>query len=395
MSPAALDPDWHVVESEVDPVALLERLAASGTALQPALDTLWPQIPEYRALVAERARILAMNEPEMTSVPPGPLLRLGDDGPRVARLKQRLLGPGEYSDRFDDALRTAVVAFQRAAGLEADGIVGEGTLDVLNATRSSWIDRIDANLERWRWLPRRVPDTYVRVNIAAFELRVIKNREDALDMNVIVGKPYRRTPVFTADIAYVVFNPYWNVPFKLAVQDKLPILKRDPAELAALGFEVRPEGQERFEPVTAVDWSGVTKGTFDYLLRQRPGPQNALGQIKFMLPNPYSVYLHDTPSRDLFARQERGFSSGCVRLSRPLDLARWLLENDGQTEMARQVQGLAERSDTVTVHLRAPLPAYIVYFTAFTNATGQVVFRRDLYRRDAALVAALREGPRT
>ncbi len=394
VSPAELDPDWHVIDSEADPGRTLDQLAASGGAVLPALDALWPQSAEYGKLVAERARILALGQVEMVSVPPGPLLRPVDRGARVVLLKQRLLGPGQYSDSYDDTLKTAVVDFQRAAGLEPDGIVGEGTLEVLNATRSSWIDRIDANLERWRWLPRGVPDTYLRVNIADFDLRVIRHGDLQLSMAVIVGKPYRRTPVFTAAIAYMVFNPYWTVPAKLAVQDKLPVLRQNPATLAAQGFEVRPQGAEEFEPLTAVDWSAVTPATFHYLLRQRPGPLNALGQVKLMLPNPYSVYLHDTPSRDLFAKQERSFSSGCVRLSRPLDLARWVLDNDGQATSAERVRELAEGSQTVTVTLHTPLPAYIVYFTAFTDTTGRVVFRRDLYQRDAALVAALHEGPR-
>src|SRR5690606_30046386 len=145
----------------------------------------------------------------------------------------------------------------------------------------------------------------LRINIANFSLRVMQAGEEVLRMDVIVGKPYRRTPVFTETIKYMVFNPHWNVPHKLAVEDKLPALKSNPADLAVQGFEVRPSGADAFVPVTRVDWSQVERDTFHFLLRQRPGPDNALGRVKFMLPNPYAVYLHDTPTRELFSRRER------------------------------------------------------------------------------------------
>lgn len=395
VSPRELDPEWHMIKPEVDALETLRLAAGSGIAVDTLLDELWPQSEEYRDLVEHRARILALGEVQAVRVPTGGLLKPGQSDQRVAALKNRLLGPGDHGSTFDQELRAAVVEFQRSAGLEADGIVGDATLEVMNASRFSWIDRLDANLERWRWLPREQPDTYVRVNIAAYSLRVIRAGEEALRMDVIVGRPYRRTPVFTESIKYLVLNPFWNVPYQLAVQDKLPVLKRDSAELAAQGFEVRPEGADAFQSVTSVDWSTVERGNFRYLLRQRPGPANALGQVKFMLPNPHSVYLHDTPSRELFARQERSFSSGCVRLSRPLDLAAWILQNDGRPKDAQRVTDLVASGETTTLYLKTPLPTWLVYFTAFTDVAGEVVFRRDLYQRDAALVAALRNASST
>lgn len=392
VSPRDLDRDWHLAAPEVDPRRALEQAAAAGTPIGPRLDALWPHSAEYQRLVEQRAQILSLGEVRTVAVPAGGLLRPGQENPRVMALKDRLLGPGEHSALFDPELREAVVAFQRAAGLEPDGIVGDATLEVLNASRFSWIDRIDANLERWRWLPADSPDTYVRVNIAAFTLRVIRGNEDALRMDVIVGRPYRRTPVFTAPIKYLVVNPYWNVPYRLAVQDKLPTLKRDPSELATQGFEVRAPGAERFAALDTVDWSSVDRHDFHYALRQRPGPLNALGQVKLMLPNPFDVYLHDTPSRELFNRQERSFSSGCIRLSRPLELASWVLRNDGQGAAAERLDKVVAGGETTTMYLHEPLPTYLVYFTAFTDDTADVVFRRDLYQRDAPIVAALRAG---
>lgn len=403
IQPRQIDQEWHLLRPEAPPVATLERTAAvaaepgaAGDApspgVQASLDALWPDNAEYRELVAARARYLALGDVTMVRVSDGPLLRSGERGPRVLQLKERLLGPGEYDDRFDTTLREAVVAQQRSAGLNPDGIVGEATLEILNAGRSSWIDRIDANLERWRWLPVDLPDTYLRVNIASFVLRVVHQGEDALRMDVIVGRPYRRTPVFSESIKHLVFNPYWYVPHQIAVQDKLPALRSDPAQLAQQGFEVRPAAEDGFQPITAVDFSQVERHRFPFALRQRPGPANALGQVKFMLPNPFNVYLHDTPGRDLFAQAERSFSSGCVRLSRPLELADWVLRNDGQSDAAAAIPDLIQRAATQTVYLRKPLPTYVVYFTAFTDDRGEVVFRRDLYRRDPAIVAGLRAG---
>lgn len=392
VSPRDLDTDWYLLAPEVDAVALLAATAAGTGSVAGNLDAQWPLSDEYHALVAHRARMLALGEVEVVQVPNGPLLRPGESGPRVVTLKERLFGPGEHTPLFDGELAEAVRAFQRAAGLEPDGLVGAATLEVMNASRFSWIDRIDANLERWRWLPAQEPDTYVRVNIAAFSLRVIQSGEDALRMDVIVGRPYRRTPVFTETIKYMVFNPFWNVPFRLAVQDKLPELKNDPAAMAAQGYEVRPEGSDGFVPVTDFDWSAVTRGNFRHLLRQLPGPRNALGQVKFMLPNSHAVYLHDTPARELFGKQERGFSSGCVRLSRPMDLAAWLLEHDGRSADVARIPQIVDSGETVTIYLNKPLPTYLVYFTAFTDDAGEVVFRRDLYQRDAAIVTALRAG---
>lgn len=387
--PPNLDADWQMPQAEVDALALLTGVIEDGHGVGKALQHLWPTDVEYRRLVERRAEIAASGDVITVQVPTGRLLKPGQSDERVVLLKQRLLGPGDYSPDYDDDLRREVIAYQRAAGLEPDGIVGDNTLEILNATRISWIDRIDANLERWRWLPRQTPDTYIRVNIAAFTLRVIEEGNTALSMNVIVGKPYRRTPVFTETLKYIVLNPYWNVPYSIATQDKLPLLKSNPTAEAQKGFEARPQGSETFVRVDAIDWSNVTRRNFNYLLRQRPGEANALGRMKFMLPNPNAVYLHDTPSRELFGRQERSFSSGCVRLERPLDFAAWLLSRDQRPEAAKLAELLGS-GETTTIYLKAPIATYLVYFTAFVADDGDIAFRRDIYGRDTTLIEALR-----
>jgi murein L,D-transpeptidase YcbB/YkuD len=208
-------------------------------------------------------------------------------------------------------------------------------------------------------------------------------------MTVIVGKPYRRTPVFSENLRYLVVNPYWNVPYKIATQDKLPLLQADAPAEAAKGFDAKPQGSDVFVPVDTIDWMTVTRRTFTYQLRQRPGENNALGQVKFMLPNEHAVYLHDTPSRELFGRQERTFSSGCVRLERPQELATWLLSRESHPQ-ARRLDALFASRETTTIYLKQPVPVYIVYLTAFVADDGDVTFRRDVYGRDKQLVEALR-----
>jgi murein L,D-transpeptidase YcbB/YkuD len=229
----------------------------------------------------------------------------------------------------------------------------------------------------------------VQVNVADYALQVFDAGQEALRMNVIVGTPFRRTPVFAAPMRYLVFNPDWRVPRKIAVQDKLPLLQKDAAALAALGYEARPAGSpDPLQLVDAFDWSTVTPDTFHYLLRQRPGENNALGRVKFILPNPYSVYLHDTPTRELFARSGRAFSSGCIRLEHAMLLADWVLRD--QPEWTRErVDAVLAAGETVDVPLRQPLPVLVLYFTVVAGESGAVYYRPDLYGRDRAVAAAL------
>lgn len=375
----------------MDTVALLQHLGAGNANVTSVLQSLWPSHREYRALLRERRRISRAPDENSTLVPAGAVLRPGESDPRIVLLKQRLLGPGDYSPRYDATLMSAVTAFQQSSGIETDGIVGPATLEVLNASRFSWIDRIDANLERWRWLPDAVPRTHLRVNIAAFQLRAIRDGREELAMKVIVGRPFRQTPVFQRDLRYLVVNPFWNLPASIARRDKLPLLQENALALAAQGYEARATGSDTFVPVTDIDWQEISASNFRYQLRQRPGPDNALGNLKFMLPNEYAVYLHGTPDIELFDRQERSFSSGCIRLADPSALARWLLIGDGLGEQAAGLVGQIESGNTVVHYLKTPVAVLIVYFTAFLDGDN-VVFRRDLYQRDRALTEALRRN---
>jgi len=234
----------------------------------------------------------------------------------------------------------------------------------------------------------------VLVNIAGFTLDVSDRDELILSMRVVVGQPYRRTPVFSGLISYLVFNPYWEVPYSIAVKDKLPLIKSDPGYLAKQGYTLL-EGWGASETVVdplTVDWATVTAKNFRYRLRQSPGPHNALGRVKFMFPNEFSVYLHDTPSRELFSRYSRPFSSGCIRLESPLEFAELLLSGNPSWDRAAIDRAIGTGRET-TVRLPQGVPVHLLYWTAWVDADGVLQLRDDIYSRDTNVLRLLRVMP--
>jgi len=278
-------------------------------------------------------------------------------------------------------------------GVAADGLLGPATLAQLNKTPTQRLNQIDANLERWRWLPAALPPQHILVNAAAFLLRAVNGEQPPLEMRVIVGKPDRPTPALQQDLKYLVFNPYWEVPETIAVQDKLPELKRDPSRLAAQGLEAAPltHGKENgvMTPVDQIDWRDVPADPFPYRLRQRPGPANPLGQLKFMLPNAQEVYLHDTPEVSLFNRCERSFSAGCVRIANAIRLGEWLMQFQHEPWDRERIETQITSKETRTVVLDTPVPVFIVYFTSYVDDTGTLRFQPDLYKGDQVIIDAL------
>lgn len=396
LNPNTLDAEWIANRRHRDLAPLLAQVSTGAGAL---LESLLPTAPEYAELVTRLAELREMRDDGgWPTVDAGPTLRPGETDPRVAELVARLSASGDYdgaaTDTFDDSVASAVRAFQARHGLTADGVVGRASLAALNVPIQSRIDTIIVNLERWRWLPETLGDRYVIVNIAGFNLDVVEDGETTMNMRVVVGRPYRRTPVFSDTIRYLVLNPSWEVPTTIAEQDKLPLIKANPDYLAQQGFQLlRGWGsdEQRIDPAS-VDWSTVTARNFPYRLRQGPGPYNALGRVKFMFPNQFSVYLHDTPARELFAETARAFSSGCIRLQRPLDLAELLLRNDpGWSRDAIDKSIAAGREQTVT--LRQPIPVHLLYWTVWVDANGTIQFRDDIYGRDAPVLRELRESP--
>ncbi len=402
VDPVALSPDWVPTRSGTDLVALLEHGLAAGRVAG-ALRGLQPPHEAYRRLVEtyeEYRRIAARGG--WPTVPEGERLSPGDTADRVEDLRRRLAATAELTEGpvgspvvYDSVLAAATRAFQRRHGLEEDGVVGPATLAALNAPASERVRQIRLNLERWRWLPDELGVRHVRVNAADFELEVVEEGRTVLSMRAIVGRPFRKTPAFSDRISYLVFNPYWHVPHNLAVQDQLPLIKGDPGYLERMGFSVFQGWGADARPLdpATIDWQELSARNFPYRLRQDPGPRNALGRVKFMFPNRFSVYLHDTPARELFAKRSRGFSSGCIRLEDAGALARYLLEGDPRWSpeaVDRVMKGAAEEE---TVRLPEPVPVHLYYMTAWAGPDGTVHFRTDIYDRDPAVDRALGRAP--
>jgi murein L,D-transpeptidase YcbB/YkuD len=396
--PRDADPEWFVFADRIDHLAALENAIASHK-IDRVLGVLHPRAPEYQRLqqALQRYRKIAARG-EWPQLPKGKALKKGARGPAVAKLRERLRLSGDLQDEasrdvFDTALEAAVRRFQVRHGLQADGIVGRKTRTTLNVPVAKRIQQIILNMERWRWMPRELGRRYILVNMAGFELHAVEHGESVLHMRVIVGRAYRRTPAFSESLTYLVFNPYWNVPPSVAVLDILPKLREQADYLQEQKIRVFSNwsaGAAEVDP-QEIDWSQADARRFPYKLRQDPGPKNALGRVKFMLPNRFNVYLHDTPNRKLFNRIVRTFSAGCIRLERPLDLAHYALMADPRWTPAR-IRATVRKGKRQVVALPEPIPVYLVYWTAWVDDAGTVHFRRDVYSRDRLLQEALARG---
>ncbi len=375
----------------VDPLVILRDAAASDD-LTAYLAGLAPRNPSYRGLQeALRQYRSAAAAGGWSPLPNGPTLKPGMSDRRVPALRAQLgaMGLLENEDGdspvYDSDLVLAVEQFQHRHGLATDGVVGPKTRAALSVTAPERVQQIIVNMDRWRWMPADLGQNHVFVNLAAFELNAVEDGEAALTMRVVVGKRRRQTPSFSDEISYLDFNPYWHVPYSIATRDILPKARRNPGYLANSGIRVLVGGRQ-ISPWD-VNWDNVGRGNFPFRFRQDPGRRNALGRVKFMFPNRHSVYLHDTPSKGLFARSARAYSSGCVRVERPFDLAQWLLRDEGWSR--ERIDGLVSRSRNRVVRLSDPVPVHLAYFTAFVDGDGVVQFREDLYGHDARHAKAL------
>lgn len=326
-------------------------------------------------------------------------LRESDSGPSVTALRQRLTAePGlgvavkGLSPIFDTELTDVVKRYQFHHGLVGDGVVGPATRNALNIPAHARIRQIEANLERWRWLPQVLGPRFVFVNIANYRLTAYVDHTTVLSMKVVVGKPYRRTPVFNDEIKYMVLNPSWEVPETILYEDIIPALREDTGMLARQNFRLLAQNNGEWQNIdpAQVDWpSALAPGKkFPFRLRQLPGTANPLGKLKFVFPNQYDVYLHDTPSRELFKRRVRDFSSGCIRVENPVELATFLLGSDSPWTAQTLTEAIASGKER-TVRLPQTVPIYIQYFTVWNGRDDVMQFRDDIYGRDDALAEAL------
>jgi murein L,D-transpeptidase YcbB/YkuD len=320
----------------------------------------------------------------------------------VKALRNRLVATGELSssyaykgDLFDEELENAVRMFQHRNGLEADGIVGAASIAALNVSLEDRINQVRVNMERWRWLPEDLGRRHILVNIANFILNVSENNQSVMTMRVVVGTRYRRTPVFSAKMTYLVLCPYWHIPRKITLQDKIPLILKDINYLDKQKIKVLDgwgADTKEVDPKT-IDWTSASSGNFTFRLRQEPGPLNALGRIKFMFPNKFNVYLHDTPSRELFSQITRTYSSGCIRIEHPIDLAEYLLKSDPKWTREHILRAIAENREQ-TVIIPEALDVHLLYWTAWVENDGSIHFCNDIYKRDERLKEALdRKSP--
>jgi murein L,D-transpeptidase YcbB/YkuD len=395
VDPEGLDPHWNLARqiNERDPAVVIQGLLDSGS-LSGRLEELRNPHPAFVRLKSALARYRAIEAAGgWRPIPPGPVLKRGVRDARLPLLRERLAMTGDLagetpeSTLFDDEFEEAVIRFQERQRLTADGIVGPGTLDAANVPVESRIDQIRVNLERARWVFHALHGQFVLVDIAGFEVWILEGDESIWNCRAQVGKPYRATPVFRSEIKYLEFCPTWTIPPGILAKDILPAVQKDPDYLAKRNINAIDRDGNIVDQAT-IDWSAYAGGNLPYTLRQEPGPNNALGHIKFIFPNKHFVYLHDTPSRSLFGRTDRAFSSGCIRVEKPFELAELLLK-DPEKWGPEEIRKAVESGTTRRVFLPAPMPVLLFYWTVQVLPDGKVHFKTDVYGRDAAVLEGL------
>jgi L,D-transpeptidase YcbB len=393
-----------VEQKKYDLAQFLRGRVLTASDMSAPLDGIEPPFPGYRRSEQALARYIELarnDDGEQLTVPAKPV-NPGQSYAGVPRLTRFLHLVGDLpadvqpadSRVYDSSLSEAVKRFQRRHGLDDDGRLGSATVKQLNVPLKDRVRQLQLTLERWRWLPAEFSAPPIVVNIPDFRLRALdENNKIALEMRVVVGKAMRtQTPVFSRDMTFIVLRPYWNVPPGIFRRSVLPAIQRDRGEVTRKNYEI-----------TTLDGKVVTAGEVsnDVLaqlqagklaVRQKPGPNNALGLIKLMFPNEYSVYLHSTPQPELFSRSQRDFSAGCIRVEKPAELGAWVLRNNPGWSVERVQDGMQNGRDNVTITLARRVPVFIVYGTAIAYETGEVHFYDDIYGHDAALAQALAKG---
>jgi murein L,D-transpeptidase YcbB/YkuD len=403
VNPQSIHAQWFTERHKADMLQILEE-ALRTKQVEQSLGALPPAHPHYvllrQALARYREIARSGGWPRLAL---RKTLHKGDRDDRIRLLRQRLAVEGflaahveTATSELDSGLTRALRRFQQLNGLDADGVLGPQTVAALNRSVDERIDQIVVNLERWRWLPRNLGSRYILVNIASYRLEVKEFDRSIMDMRVVVGRAYRQTPVFSDKVTYMVLNPSWTVPDNIARQDILPKVKQDPHYLTDQKIRVFQgwgASTKEVDP-SQVDWRRVSAKNLPYHFRQDPGSQNALGRIKFMFPNPFDVYLHDTPAKELFGKTRRDFSSGCIRVERPLELAVYLMQNHAIWSREALTAALSDANAVErTVQLPEPVPIHILYWTVWTDSDGDLHFSPDIYERDELLRKALLEAP--
>ena len=384
IKPQSVSEQLDITPKPLDTASLLVQLASSPDPVA-VLAALEPTHPEFLAL---KAALASFNDSEVdrpVQIGEGPTLKPGMSDPRVPALRTRLSLPAADGLVYDDTLVDAMKAFQGTLDLDVDGVMGPATLAALNGGVPVTRADIIANMERWRWMPRELGAFNVFVNIPEFRLAINRNGAEEYTTRVVVGTTKNQTPIFSDNIRHIVVNPYWNVPSSIIKGEVAPAVLRNPGYIDNQNMDLLYNGS----PVSPwqVDWTQVSTTNFPFRVRQRPGPGNALGQIKFLFPNKHDVYLHDTPSKSLFARAFRAYSHGCVRVQNPMEFADALMANEPNISRAslEAMFGPSER----WVNPQTQIPVHIAYFTLRVEADGTLRSFGDVYGHNAALISAM------
>jgi len=382
---------WNADTKKIKYSSALQAILDKRNSKDPFTE-LEPEHPEYHALKVALSKYRAIEDAGGWPTIPS-TSKLGDTSEAVFLTKKLLYLTGDLLNFTPDSIYTpqlkiAVQKFQQRHGITPDGIIDKNTLQELNVTISDRITQLLVNMERWRWVPDKLQDDYIMINIPEFTLHVIEKNKEIWNMKVIVGQQIKQTPIFNSKVELVVVNPNWTVPHSIAIAEMLPSLQQNPGYLSKHDMELlNGSGKDTIDPRT-IDWNTVTPENFSYTIRQKPGGENALGTLKFLFPNDYSVYMHDTPAHYLFAQQKREFSHGCIRLEQPLRLAQYLLKRDSTTRSI-DIDILLIEQDEKYIKLKRTEPVYILYFTAWVDSKGQLNYRPDYYGHDADLKKAL------
>jgi len=398
VDPTKFDSNWEITRKgpKVNYVELLEAGLQSGS-IRKSLESLYPSFNIYRK---GREVIRALDErrksdsTDWSPVKVDKTLKVGESGNSVIALRQRLIFWGYLSldsvpdpKLYDSAMMVAVKLFQKRNGMEPDGALGKMTVTALNQSPLNLMDKAAVNMERLRWLPDSLRDSeMILVNIANFHLDYLSKGDTIFSGKVIVGKQYHASPIFSAPMKYIVFSPYWNIPTSIAKNEIIPSIRRNPNYLRQKNMEVVTHSGKLVDPST-VNWSSKS---FPYMIRQKPGGDNSLGLVKFMFPNKHSVYLHDTPSKSLFEREDRALSHGCIRLQNPEKLAKILLSEDSSWTDEKIRQAMNQSKEQI-VNLNREIPVVLLYLTFWADSRGQAHFRPDIYGRDGEVLAALKK----
>jgi len=397
VDPSKLKAKWGIPRKtqSKDYGALLSQ-AARNQDLRTVLISLYPNTPSYRKgkLRLRQLEEFAQKQGAWKPIKSDRAVRPGESNTSLPQVRERLefwgfspKGAVEDSKRYDSLLLVQVQAFQTQRGLKADGILGQSTLVALNTSPTQLMDKIRVNLERMRWVPADFFEKEaILVNVPSFQVVYHRGPDTLFSTKVIVGTLKNQTPIFTAPLSYLVLSPYWNIPPSIARKETLPAIRRNPGYLKANHMEVvNTAGQP--VSLSQVNWKA---SPFPYLIRQKPGEHNALGLVKFMFPNPYNVYLHDTPSKQLFERETRAFSHGCIRMEHPAAFAELLLKDRQEWPVARMQEVMHQGKEEI-VTLTKKIPVAILYFTFLVSPTGAPVFFEDIYGRDEELLLLLKK----